>query len=82
MDPIPLFRKFLTDAGLTQAEAAKRLGVSAPTMHDWLTGAKRPTAVWRDAIERLSSGSVPASSWVTPEERTRVARVRPVKPAA
>ena len=49
--------QFLTRYGLTQAFAAHELGVSAPTLHDWLSGAKKPGAGNRWRLERWTGGT-------------------------
>ena len=36
-------REYMTSSGLTQAELARRLGVSQPTVSDWLSGNIKPT---------------------------------------
>lgn len=76
-----LLRELLQTRGLTQSDAARAIGVSAPTIHDWVTSAKRPRAAHREAIEVWTAGAVPASAWETEEERALLARVRPLHPA-
>ncbi len=71
---------FLEEHDLTQREAAQAVGVSSPTMHDWLTGAKRPSAAHRESIERWTSGAVAASAWATAEEAAAVEAIEPFRP--
>jgi hypothetical protein len=77
-----LLRGFLDRHDVTQIAASKALGVSDPTINDWLKMAKRPVAHHRDAIAVWTNGEVPAESWVRDEERDAVARVRPFVPDA
>lgn len=35
--------KYLKDSGISQSELARRLGVSQPTVSDWISGKKRPS---------------------------------------
>lgn len=72
---------FIKRHGLTQLAAANALGVSDPTVHDWVTGAKRPKAHHRQAIEAWTGGAVPVAAWLTKEERASQAAVRPFIPA-
>ncbi len=79
-DGATLFRGFLDRHDVTQIAASKALGVSDPTINDWLKRAKRPVAHHRDAIAVWTNGEVPADSWVRDDERDAVARVRPFVP--
>lgn len=44
-------RRYMESRGKTQKELAEIVGVSAPTMHDWLKGKKLPRM---DKVERLA----------------------------
>jgi transcriptional regulator with XRE-family HTH domain len=68
---------FLQAHGITQLAAATALGVSDPTVHDWVTGAKRPKAHHRQAIAVWTNGEVPTDSWLKADERAAAAAVRP-----
>ena len=68
---------FLRRHEITQRAASVALGVTNPTIHDWVTGAKRPTAAHREAIAIWTSGAVPADAWLTDEERSAVRAARP-----
>ncbi len=63
-----LFVKKLEELRLSQAAAAKQLGVSQPTVNAWCTGAKRPEPEWRERIE--AEYGVPRDAWYTRSERT------------
>lgn len=59
-------RRFPT---FTYTAAARMLRVPPSLMHYWLTGGRRPNAANRIAIEAWSEGRVPASAWLTQQER-------------
>lgn len=71
---------FLKRNGLTQLAAAEALGVSDPTIHDWVTGSKRPRAHHREVIAVWTRGEVTAQSWLEDKERAAMAAVRPFVP--
>jgi transcriptional regulator with XRE-family HTH domain len=64
-----LLRSELDAKGIRAAEAARQLGVSKPTIGDWLSGASRPTAARALLVATWSEGRVPVESWETDEER-------------
>ncbi len=70
-------RRFLKKHGITQIAAAKALGVSDPTIHDWLYEIKRPRAHHRQAIEVWTCGAVDEGSWMSADERDAMASVQP-----
>jgi DNA transposition AAA+ family ATPase len=81
------FRAFLDENRVLQTDAADSLGVSDPTVHDWLTGAKKPRLAWRKAIAKFTRNAVRVEDWEDESERQIVAAVRPFrrpapKPAA
>ena len=45
-------RKYMESKGITQKELAEKIGVSAPTMNDWLQSKKYPRI---DKIEKLAN---------------------------
>ena len=38
-----LIEKYIRDVGISQSELARRLGVSQPTVSDWIAGKKTPS---------------------------------------
>jgi transcriptional regulator with XRE-family HTH domain len=40
---VNLIEKYIRDAGISQSELARRLGVSQPTVSDWISGKKTPS---------------------------------------
>lgn len=71
-----LLRKFLEDNGILQSAAALAIGVSAPTMSDWLAGHKRPSDHMRTIIARWTNGAVPESAWLFAEETRAINAVK------
>lgn len=52
---------------LSQADLARCIGVSGPSLHAWKTGASRPEAHFRQALQREIG--LQADAWMTPQER-------------
>jgi hypothetical protein len=70
-------QSFLDDNGISHAEAARGIGVSAPMVFDYLAGKKRPSdGARRKAIEAWTGGKVRSTDWLLPGEE-HFARVRP-----
>ncbi len=75
-----LLREFIRSHGLADAAAAAAIGVSAPTMHEWLSGTYRPRVEHRRAIEKWTSAYVPESAWQTAEERETAEGIKAFTP--
>ena len=77
----PLFDRFLTEAGLNNAEAGRQLGASAAIVLWWRRGDKRPADFYRAKIERWtrrwSRGPILAHWWRTDDEADDIAAIRP-----
>lgn len=71
---------FIARHCITRAAAARALGVSSPTIHDWVVGVKSPKQERRLRIERWTSGEVPASWWVSAADASTLDEVRPHQP--
>jgi transcriptional regulator with XRE-family HTH domain len=67
-------KQFLELKGLTQHSLAIAIGVSDPTVHDWVDGIKRPRHFRRKQIEDWSRGEVLESLWLTEVERETIER--------
>ncbi len=50
---------------------ASVLGVSAPAVYAWVSGATCPVLETAAVLERLTGGAVPASAWADPGEVER-----------
>ncbi len=62
----------------TQTKLARELGVTQPAVYFWMRGETRPTPKLRREIQRILR--IPASDWLTDEEREeerRWARLEP-----
>jgi transcriptional regulator with XRE-family HTH domain len=67
-----LLRDFMREHDITLFAAAKRLGVSRPTVNDWRWRKKSPTLERRRRIARWTRGAVPVDSWLTAAERRTI----------
>ena len=72
--------RWLAFHGVPQAVCALAIGVSQAAVSDWSRGKKVPEARYRNAIERWTSGAVPASSWLPAEERAELERLENLEP--
>lgn len=68
----------ITAAGLTYDSAARALGATKVAVWSWCHTGSRPNARLRLAIERWTRGAVPASSWLSADERVRLDSVEPL----
>ncbi len=57
-------KKWREQAGMTQAEAARQAGVSAPAWSDWEAFMKKPDLRNASALELLTEGSVAIADWL------------------
>jgi len=69
--------RFLEVNNLSQAFAARALGVSAVAVFHWLRDGKVPTPENQRAIERWTKGAVAASLWPRAKRAARVEAVVP-----
>ena len=60
-----LLRAWLTAQGKTMTAFAADLGLTLETLSRYLSGKMAPSRTSALAIEFLTAGAVPASSWVT-----------------
>ena len=56
-------KQHLRKTGTSQRIAGAALGVSGPTVHDWIHGVKRPRLLYREAIAAWSGGVVAVDAW-------------------
>jgi len=59
------FREWLSDMGTTQADAAKKMGISEEMLSRYLNGEHLPGLVKAKAITDLTLGKVEAYDWLT-----------------
>lgn len=74
-----LLRQFLKANDISQAKAARELGVTNAAVIVWLRGDSVPMAENKLAIETWTKGAVPAASWPPAK---RVKSRKPVVPFA
>lgn len=80
-----LLKQFLEarKAVLTQAAAAQQIGISPGQLVYYLQGTQRPKQAVAERIEKWSGGEVSADSWLTDDEKVKLAAVeRAPAPAA
>jgi DNA-binding transcriptional regulator YdaS (Cro superfamily) len=58
-----LLRAYLARSKQSQRAFCRRIGSSLTLVTRYLSGARTPAGEWAFAIERATSGAVPASSW-------------------
>lgn len=66
--------------GVSLRQAARLLGVSAPTVLDWERCRKVPSPASRRAIHIWTDGHIRAEEWATSRELALEARARLVRP--
>lgn len=66
--------------GISLREAARLLGVSAPTVLDWERRRKVPSVASRRAIRIWTHGHIREEEWTTSRERAEEERARRVRP--
>lgn len=64
MSPNQLLKSWIDNAGITNAEAARRAGYDRSNFHRILIGTAKPSIDLAHAIEDMTGGSVPMSAWV------------------
>jgi transcriptional regulator with XRE-family HTH domain len=63
-----LFAKWMETGGMTQAEAARRLGVSESMVSLLISGTRKPSAPLAQHIVSLSNGKVSLEEALFPEQ--------------
>lgn len=77
-----LFQEWMRTRGISLRTAAETLGVSHVAVIEWTRGTSRPRPDRRKAIQKWTTGEVPATAWLLAGERPEpVLRVRPWKAA-
>lgn len=64
MAPHETLKAWRTGAGLSQAEASRRLGVSQAAYCDYEAGNKVPRMDKAEDMERITAGAVKLADWV------------------
>jgi len=67
-------RAIIVLRGLSQSAAAKQLGISSCFLSLILSDQKLPGRTLSAVIESWTNGEIPAPSWLTANDRRRVAR--------
>lgn len=56
-----MFAEWIKSSGYRKGHVSGLIGCSAPSLSGWLNGHREPMPVFRDAIEKVTGGAVPAS---------------------
>lgn len=72
--------RWLALHGVAQATCGRALGVTQTAVSDWVRGRKSPEIRYRAALERWTSGAVPASAWPAAAERAELERLERLEP--
>ncbi len=83
-DGVKKLRAFLkaNKGKVSKRGAARAVGVSSPTMLDWISGRKTPAPPNRRALEIWTGGQVRESDWISRREREsaeKACRVAPLE---
>jgi len=76
------FGQWLEGHHISQAAAARALGVSPPCIHDWIRENRVPNQRYREAIERWTGGAIVADAWLGKTDLEELARLRALAPYA
>ena len=71
IEPRLELQRFLRDAGLTYADAARFLHCSLMAVSHWVCGRRVPKPTMRQQIAALTLGRIKPVDWETSEERLR-----------
>lgn len=69
-----MLKRWREGAELTQAEAARRLGVSQAAWSEYEKGEKTPRVDKASDIATLTGGAVPMEAWAEQERRRKAAK--------
>jgi len=57
------FQEYLVNEGVRQAQAARELKVTQPTVHNWIYGKRPPSGMHMMAIYKYTKGKVSLKDW-------------------
>lgn len=77
-----LFERWLRDTKTTLAAVGKAVGKSHVAIIKWKSGEFRPESDARAILEKLTGGAVPASAWLSSEERAAIDAAQPMVAAS
>ncbi len=73
---LPKLQAWLKIDGNTQAKLAVAASADPGLVSRWAAGMLRPGLSYREAIEVVTGGAVPAIDWLTDAERKRIAKAK------
>lgn len=56
-----MFADWIKASGFRKGHVAELVGCNAGSLSGWLNGSREPMPVFREAIEKVTGGAVPAS---------------------
>jgi len=77
--PPERLRECIASAGITHAQAARRIGVSPAALSTYLSGKATPGHLVREQIQKFTRGQVRVEEWTTEDERRALAQVIPLR---
>lgn len=66
----------------TQTSIGSALGVSQPSVADWVNGKSRPKPKFAAALHNLTRGRVHRDGWLTDQERASADEIKPMRRAS
>lgn len=58
--------QWLKKSDVSQLEFAKALGTTRQALNHWISGKSKPKVYFALAVQTLTGGAVPLTSWLTP----------------
>lgn len=74
-----LLKNWLNELGMSAEALAEKVGVTKPTIYDWIRGTARPVkALHQQKLAKLSNGRLQPLGWQTADERAELDSCAPL----